>query len=219
VSFTSEAGFFRSLLDEAGVRPVRLLIVGCGSGEEARHIGEQVGAAVVGVDLAVEPRWNRDGAVLVRADARRLPFRDGAFDALYCYHVLEHVPGPEMAVQEASRVLAPRGMALFGTPNRSRLVGYVGGRATTWQKIVWNLADYGKRLTGRWDNARGAHAGFTGRDLGRMLAAAFPTVESVSLPYYIGKYPRLGGLWRTSFKVGFARFLAPSVYFRAARCP
>jgi SAM-dependent methyltransferase len=217
VSFDFEADFFRSLLDQAGARPARLLIIGCGSGEEAGHIGEKVGARVVGVDLAVAPRWNRPGALLVRADARHLPFRDGAFEAIYCYHVLEHVPGPERAVREASRVLEPRGMALFGTPNKSRLIGYAGGRATAWEKVRWNLADYGKRITGRWDNARGAHAGFTGRELERMLAAAFPTVESVSLPYYLGKYPRLGGLWRTSFRVGLARFLAPSVYFRTAR--
>jgi SAM-dependent methyltransferase len=201
------------------VRPRRVLVIGCGAGVEVGHIARATGAAVVGLDLTVDPSSRSANVQLMRADARRLPFRDGAFDAVYCFHVLEHVPGPEGAVAEARRVLAPHGAGYFGTPNKSRLVGYAGGRATTWEKLRWNLVDYGKRLTGRWDNARGAHAGFTGRELERMLSAVFPTVESVSLPYYIGKYPRLGGLWRTSFKVGLARFLAPSVYFRTACDP
>jgi len=65
------------------------------------------------------------------------------------------------------------------------------------------------------ENARGAHAGFTDAELAGLLSESFGEVESVSLPYYLGKYPRLGGLWRTSWRLGVARFLAPSVYFRA----
>jgi len=128
--------------------------------------------------------------------------------------VLEHVPNPGLAIAEARRVLAPGGLGYWGTPNRSRLAGYVGGRATTWEKVRWNLADWGKRLTGRWSNERGAHAGFSEGELGRLLRAAFPSVESVSLPYYLGKYPRLAPLWRAVFQTGLGRFLTPSVYFR-----
>lgn len=217
MSFEFEADFFRALLAETGARPHRTLIVGCGAGEEVGHLAAMTGTLAIGVDLDVDARWNRPnaGASLLRADARALPFRAGAFDALYCYHVLEHVPRPEGAVREARRVLSPNGLAFFGTPNRSRLVGYAGGRATTWQKVKWNLADYGKRLTGRWRNERGAHAGFTHRELAELLSRAFARVESVSLPYYLRKYPRLERLWRTSFRFGLARFLVPSVYFRA----
>jgi SAM-dependent methyltransferase len=196
-----------------------VLVVGCGEGVEVDHLAREVAAPVVGLDLTVDPRWKRPGVQLLRADARALPFRDGAFDALYCYHVLEHVPGPAGAVAEARRILARDGFAFFGTPNRSRLVGYAGGRASTWEKLAWNAADYWKRLTGRWSNERGAHAGFSEPELKRLLAAAFARVESVSLPYYLGKYPGLEPVWRTSFRLGLLRFLAPSVYFRATAGP
>jgi SAM-dependent methyltransferase len=167
------------------------------------------------VDFELDPQWKRPGLDLMRADGRRLPFRDGVFDALYCYHVLEHVPGPERAVAEARRVLAKGGIAFFGTPNKSRLIGYAGGRAKAWDKVRWNLVDWGKRLSGRWANEKGAHAGFSGGELSRMLARSFSRVEAMSLSYYESKYPRLKALWNTSFRLGVGRFLAPSVYFRA----
>ncbi len=217
MSFEFEAHFFRRLLEEVRVSPRRILVAGCGRSVEAAHIAGATGARVVGVDLVVDPGSRTHGIELVRADARRLPFRDGAFEALYCYHLLEHVPQPAQAVKEARRVLDGKGAGYFGTPNKSRLIGYAGGRATTWQKVAWNAADYWKRVTGRWSNEKGAHAGFTDRELAALLEEAFVRVESVSLPYYLGKYPKLSGLWKTSFKLGLARFLTPSVYFRAVR--
>jgi len=215
LSFEFEARFFGDLLREARVRPRRVLVVGCGEGVEVEHLSRAVEVPVVGLDLAVDPRWVRPEFQLVRADARALPFRDRAFEALYCYHVLEHVPEPARAVAEARRVLDARGLAYFGTPNKSRLVGYVGGRATPWEKVAWNLVDWWKRLRGQWENRRGAHAGFTDSELQGLLGQQFGRVESVSLPYYLGKYPGLAGFWRTSFRLGLHRFLAPSVYFSA----
>lgn len=54
----------------------------------------------------------------VRADGRKLPFQDGAFDVVYCNSVLEHLP------DEASRNALAREVARVGrgysvqTPNR-----------------------------------------------------------------------------------------------------
>jgi len=62
----------------------------------------------------------------------------------------------------------------------------------------------------------GAHAGFSNGEMTRLLRACFGRVESVGLLYYVGKYPRLRSLWETTFRFGLARFLAPSVYFRAS---
>lgn len=213
MSFEFESNLFRSLLDGAGVRPRRVVVVGCGAGVEVEHLARATGAQVVGLDLSVERRGASSGVQLVRADARSLPFRDGTFDGLYCYHVLEHVPSPEAAVREARRVLASGGLGYFGTPNKSRLVGYLGGRANAWEKVVWNAVDWGRRLTGRWSNEQGAHAGFTERELRSLLARSFEQVEPVSLVYYLGKYPKLLGFWKASFKHGWAHFVAPSTYF------
>ena len=209
----------RQALERLRVVPgQRVLDLGCGPGDGTSRLNGS-GAVAIGLDysdgmLDTARRAPSNAGRLTRGDAGRLPFRDGAFDAVYCYHVLEHVPGPESAVREAHRVLAPRGVGYFGTPTKSRIVGYLGGRATTWEKVAWNATDWWQRLTGRWSNAQGAHAGFTDRELLRLLGAEFARVESVSLPYYLGKYPRLAGLWRTSYRLGFARFLAPSVYAR-----
>jgi SAM-dependent methyltransferase len=213
-SFDVEARFFCELRPPD--RPSRtVLVVGCGDGVEAAHIARETGAAVVGLDLDVNPGARRPGVHLLRADARALPFREGAFDALYCYHVLEYVPGPDRAVAESRRVLAPGGWAFFGTPNRSRLVGYLGGRATTWEKVRWNAVDWAKRLRGRWRNEQGAHAGFSAAELARLLGGAYRNVRDVSVRYYARKYPGLTGLWSASFRLGVGRFLAPSVYFVA----
>lgn len=46
----------------------------------------------------------RDGKPLVIADVAWLPFRDKAFDFVYCSHVLEHVDDPVRACAELMRV-------------------------------------------------------------------------------------------------------------------
>jgi len=53
---------------------------------------------------------------MVRLDVTRMPFPDRTFDALYCGHVLEHVPGDRKAVKELFRVLTPGGWALIQVP-------------------------------------------------------------------------------------------------------
>ena len=52
------------------------------------------------------------------ADVRRLPFRDGSFDAVYSMGTIEHFRDPETALGEIHRVLRPGGRAVVGVPNR-----------------------------------------------------------------------------------------------------
>lgn len=52
----------------------------------------------------------------VVGDVQSLPYKDGQFDAIMCFNLLEHVPDPRRAVEEAARVLAPRGRFLAVTP-------------------------------------------------------------------------------------------------------
>jgi SAM-dependent methyltransferase len=49
-------------------------------------------------------------------DARRLPFQDRSFDTVMLLDVLEHVPDPELALNEASRVLRSGGRLLLTIP-------------------------------------------------------------------------------------------------------
>ncbi|HYG90800.1 MAG TPA: methyltransferase domain-containing protein [Azospirillum sp.] len=95
----------------------RVLEVGCGTGVLTRVLARQpdVGA-VLGVDLAPSLlRKARDltadlsNVMFQEADARALPFEDGAFDVVVFDSTLSHVPAPERAVAEAFRVLRPSG--------------------------------------------------------------------------------------------------------------
>lgn len=51
-------------------------------------------------------------------DVRRLPFRDGAFDAVYSMGTIEHFDETEQAAAEIFRILRPGGRAIVGVPNR-----------------------------------------------------------------------------------------------------
>ena len=58
------------------------------------------------------------------AVGERLPFRDGAFDAVLSLHVLEHVKNPFVCARELARVLKPGGMLYAFTPYVVSVHGY-----------------------------------------------------------------------------------------------
>lgn len=98
-------------------RATAVLEVGCGSGRLLERLARALpGAGLAGVDLSpylldLAARRLRGRANLRQADAARLPFDDGRFDAVVACHVLGHVP-PDVAAEasrEARRVLRPRG--------------------------------------------------------------------------------------------------------------
>ena len=55
-------------------------------------------------------------AAAVTADATRLPFPDGAFDAIIVAEILEHVPDDTAAMNEIARVLRPGGTVAVTVP-------------------------------------------------------------------------------------------------------
>jgi SAM-dependent methyltransferase len=180
-----------------GGPPPRVLAAGCGVGHEARHIRGRLGGEVVGVDadLRVEARLAEDGLTLMRASVLDLPFPDGHFDAVFYHHVIEHVSDPPRSLAELARVLRPGGWLYVGTPNRHRVVGYLGSYdASLRQKIRWNADDYRARLAGRFRNELGAHAGYSQAELRRLLAVDFVDHRPLTAEYlrfkYGGRLPR-----------------------------
>jgi SAM-dependent methyltransferase len=56
------------------------------------------------------------GAACVRADALRLPFASGSFDAVIASEILEHIRRDERALSEIARVLKPGGRVAVTVP-------------------------------------------------------------------------------------------------------
>jgi len=103
----------------------RVLEIGCGAG----HILAQVPTAQrFGMDLAesllakAARRLERHGA-LVQGDAEHLPFRDRAWERVYCSEVLEHLPSPAAALAEMHRIVARGGVAVVSVPNERLING------------------------------------------------------------------------------------------------
>ena len=75
-----------------------------------RHLAQLPGLRYVTTDL--DPAQDVD----LRLDVTALDLPDGAFDAILCSHVLEHVPDDRAAMAELRRVTAPGGFTLVMVP-------------------------------------------------------------------------------------------------------
>jgi SAM-dependent methyltransferase len=128
VPFTSRAT--EPLLDAAEIGPgAHVLDVATGPGYVAAACLAR-GATAVGVDLAAGmvslARRLHPDIEFLEADAQRLPFPDGSFDAVVGNFAILHLPRPEQAVREFTRLLVPRGRVALSTwdlPERARHVG------------------------------------------------------------------------------------------------
>jgi SAM-dependent methyltransferase len=101
----------------AANRPRRILDVGCGEGALRAALPAPLQARVVGLDASAAMLSAHPPPVL-QADAAALPFPAGVFDAAVAVNVLDHIADPTVAIGEAHRVLAPRGLLLAATTSR-----------------------------------------------------------------------------------------------------
>ena len=123
-------------------RPGSVLEVGCGTAHFTRWLSDQ-GPMAVGLDLSpamlAEARA-LDAGLLVRADARRLPFADGVFDLATFITTLEFLEQPQEALAEAMRV-ARHGMML-GVLNRWSVLGLQRRLAGLFRRTVYDAARF-----------------------------------------------------------------------------
>lgn len=87
-----------------GRRGTGLLLARSAFGAATAH-GVELHSASVG---ACRARVG-SAATVEQGDVTRLPFADGSYDAVFCYHLLHHADDWRAAVAEAARVLRPGG--------------------------------------------------------------------------------------------------------------
>jgi SAM-dependent methyltransferase len=192
-----------------------ILVVGCGSGREAGMLARAFDANVIGVDVGNDFSFDHEGsapAKLLSMDARDLTFAGESFDMAFSFHALEHIPQPQRALSEMARVLRRGGVYLIGTPNKSRLLGGFSSPLPLRQRIVGSFQDLSMRLTGRWSNEAGAHAGFTVAELNNYCLSAFGSATDIRALYYRSLYKRHRTAINVILATGMKGVVFPCVY-------
>ena len=110
----------------------KTLEVGCGTGRNLGYYGEGAKVVAVEPDPAMLGRAKRRAphALLVRAKAEALPFRDGAFDTVVSALVFCSVHEPDRGLSEVSRVLGGEGQLRMLEHVRAE------GLAGRWQDFI-----------------------------------------------------------------------------------
>ncbi len=172
----------------------RLLDAGCGTG---RRLPRSGAALSVGIDLTPEMlATGRGGRRLAAADVRRLPFRDGTFDLVWCRLVLGHLPDLATAYAELGRVCGPGGAVLVSDFHPAAAAA---GHRRTFRDQAGALVEIEHHV-----HAAAAHAAAAER------AGLEPldTVEGRVGPEVRGFYARAGRLDRYAQQLGLPLVLA-----------
>lgn len=83
------------------------------------------------ISMDIEPH-NRE---TIQGDIQAMQFADQSFDTVFCCMVLEHVPYPDRAVQEMSRILRANGCVILVVPH----LGYLHGEPHDY----WRFTQHG----------------------------------------------------------------------------
>jgi SAM-dependent methyltransferase len=126
--YSNQDRLVREVLAEGPVRGKTVLEVGAGSGRDTLGL---VRAGATGVVLDYSPaalaHIQKQAAAqgltvhLVRADALRMPFRDGAFDVLFHQGLAEHFRDPLPLLRENARVTRSGGIVVVDVPQTFHL--------------------------------------------------------------------------------------------------
>jgi ubiquinone/menaquinone biosynthesis methyltransferase len=126
LSLGSDRRWRRRAIEMLGPLDGKWLLDVCAGTLDLSQLGEQAGARVVAVDFAramlERGRPKLKSASVLCADAMRLPFLDGTFDAVVCGFGLRNLPHARHGLAEMHRVLATGGRLVvldFFRPERA----------------------------------------------------------------------------------------------------
>jgi SAM-dependent methyltransferase len=116
--------FYAMLARRYGKPGTRLLEIGSGLGHLVGQLEDSF--KTYGMDInhwaMKESKEVVEDTALQTASAEEIPFASGAFGVVIIKHIVEHLPNPEKAVAEISRVTAPGGTLILATPNLASLL-------------------------------------------------------------------------------------------------
>lgn len=97
----------------------RILDLGCGTGRFSAFSTDGLDQSAEMIEIA---RGKCPDCRFSVGDARQLPFGDGVFEAIFCLHLVMHLPEKEVAalVAEARRTLRTGGFLVLDFPSRKR---------------------------------------------------------------------------------------------------
>jgi ubiquinone/menaquinone biosynthesis C-methylase UbiE len=89
-------------------------------------------------------RWDASGVDII-SDINKIPVKKSSFDNVLCTAVLEHIPHPELAIKEISRILRKGGKLILDAPFCSQThfspYFFVTGFSPEWYSVI--LSKYG----------------------------------------------------------------------------
>ena len=190
----------------------RVLDLGCGAGTYSRLLAKG-GLRVFGVDYSA-PSLRRaidyDPAGICHyaaTDGYALPFPAGTFDLVVCIGVLQAVALPTAVIDEAARVLRPKGVFVTEALNARAVSARVGRARARLRGLPPRVRHYDPRTVDGWLDARG----FT--PITR-LPIVLPPRRMPRLAAFLDA-PRVRSMFETDFP--FSEALAHSFLFVARR--
>lgn len=168
--------------DNAGGKPARVLDVGTGTARIPIEICQRSDRLkITAIDLSAHmlqlAQRNIIEAGLTRqirleqTDAKRIPFADGAFDAVISNSIVHHIPQPIGAVREMLRVLRPGGLLFIRDLLRPRDAELIAGILA---KHAGGTNDHQRQLF-----EQSLHASLTLAEVGDMLRELGLSPEAV----------------------------------------
>lgn len=120
------------------------------------HTGflEDAGGKVLAIDIANYYSYFRNNPrppyQFSRMDAQKLGIRSASIDVVFCINAFEHIPNPELTLQEIYRVLKPNGYAFISfipcyySDVGSHMAQFI---QEPWAHLIYNEDEYIRKLS------------------------------------------------------------------------